>query len=108
MQNPQFAFVHVSQGVLLQESAVTLGAEEKNSLETQTKTYCLQGEATHGSLETSGHQCGFSVLPAEWESLLHVLLFCFFVRGPFFISSFPSTYRGMDVLHISMKLQMES
>jgi hypothetical protein len=64
MQNPQFTFAHVSQGVLLQEGAVTLGAVHKNSLETQTKTYDLQCVVTHEALETSRHQCGFSVLPA--------------------------------------------
>ncbi len=49
---------------------MTLGAVHKNSLETQTKTYHLQCVATHGTLETSRHQSGFSVLPAYWETLL--------------------------------------
>ncbi len=47
MQNPQFAFADVSQGILLQKWAVTLGAVHKNSLETQTKTYHLQCVVIH-------------------------------------------------------------
>jgi hypothetical protein len=40
----------------------------------------------------------------------HVLLYCSFLVGPFFFffSSFPFTLSGINILHISMKFQMES
>ena len=90
----------VSQGVLLQKSAVTLGAVHKNSLETQTETYHLQYVDSSWNLGNFQASVGMAYL-----SFLLNGSHCFKRLVPFasswvpsssFPPPFPPPFRGMD------------